>query len=137
MTRDLSLDDALHVVNRFGFHVRDAGMLSSALARPATRIIGEETSPFLGMKAAVLLESVLRSQPLLDGNKRTGLTVMIMFLRMNEHVERASEAALFDLAVGVAAGEIGSEESAAIIKPRPGTRTGHRPVSGPAQPPSP
>lgn len=115
MTRYLSLDDVLHVVNRFGFHVRDAGMLASALARSATRIRGKDADPSLGMKAAVLLESVTRNHPLLDGDKRTGMTLMIMFLRVNGQVENASEAALFDLAVGVAAGEIGSEESAAII----------------------
>lgn len=116
MTRYLSLDDALRVVHRFGFHVRDAGMLSSALARPTTRIMGEDAYPSLGMKAAVLLESVLGNHPLLDGNKRTGMTLMIMFLRMNGQVERASEETLFGLAVGVAAGEIGSEEAAAIIE---------------------
>lgn len=115
MTRYLNLDDALHVVSRFGFHVRDAGMLASALARSATTVMGHDAYPSLGLKAAVLLESVIKNHPLQDGNKRTGMTLMIIFLRLNGRVENASETTLFDLAVGVAAGAIGIEESAVII----------------------
>ena len=41
MTRFLTLDDALDVVGWPGFHIRDAGLLASALARPATSFGGE------------------------------------------------------------------------------------------------
>ena len=42
MTRYLSLDDATQVVARLGFTMRDAGLLASALARPATTLGGVE-----------------------------------------------------------------------------------------------
>lgn len=68
------VDDFLEVVmemcERSGFHVRDAGALASALARPATAVFGQEQYPGLLTKAAVLLDSISRSHPLFDGNKR-------------------------------------------------------------------
>lgn len=39
MTRHLAIDDALQLLDRFGFHARDAGLLASALARPAAAVI--------------------------------------------------------------------------------------------------
>lgn len=34
----LEVEDALQVVDRYGFHVRDVGLLASALARLATAL---------------------------------------------------------------------------------------------------
>jgi death-on-curing protein len=65
----LEVEDALQVVDRYGFHVRDVGLLASALARLATALSGVEAYPQLPMKAAALLESVARFHPLIDGNK--------------------------------------------------------------------
>jgi death on curing protein len=64
------LAEVLVMCERAGFHVRDPGALSSALARPVTEVFGQEQYPDLLTKAAVLLDSISRSHPLLDGNKR-------------------------------------------------------------------
>lgn len=58
MTAYLDIEDALQVVDRYGFHIRDVGLLASALARPATTVMGTEAYPELAVKAAALLESV-------------------------------------------------------------------------------
>lgn len=71
MSAYLDIEDALQVVDRYGFHIRDVGLLASALARPATTAVGKEAYPELPMKAAALLDSVARFPPLVDGNKRT------------------------------------------------------------------
>lgn len=72
MTAYLDIEDALQVIGRYGFHVRDIGLLASALARPATTVMGVEAYPELALKAATVLESITRFHPLIDGNKRTG-----------------------------------------------------------------
>ena len=83
----LTDDEAFAVVDRLGFHVRDAGLLSSAIARPRTTVFGEDAYPDLATKAAALFESLVRNHPLLDGNKR--LAVVLTF---SAHLERGSEA---------------------------------------------
>jgi hypothetical protein len=50
----LEVEDALQVVDRYGFHVRDVGLLASALARLATALLGVEAYPQLPMKTAAL-----------------------------------------------------------------------------------
>ena len=83
MTAYLDIEDALQVVDRYGFHIRDVGLLASALARPATTVMGAEAYPELAVKAAALLESVARFHPLIDGNKRTAWTLMVLLLWIN------------------------------------------------------
>ena len=78
LTAYLDIEDALQVVERYGFHIRDVGLLASALARPATTVLSAEACPQLPMKAAALLDSVARFYPLIDGNKRTAWTLMVL-----------------------------------------------------------
>jgi death-on-curing protein len=116
VTAYLDLDDALHVVERLGFHVRDAGLLSSALARPATTVRGSEAYPQLERKAAALLESLARNHPLIDGNKRLSWTLSVLFCWINGFAHDFETDDAFDLVLGVAHGSIEIEEAAAIIR---------------------
>jgi death-on-curing protein len=111
VTRYVSFDDALQVVDRYGFHVRDAGLLASALVRPSASMSGDDAYPSLDRKAAALLESLLRDHPLLDGNKRAGWTIVVVFLWINgwRHDFTTDEA--FALIVGVAEGAIGLDDA--------------------------
>ena len=106
---------ALHVVARFGFHVRDAGLLASALARPATTVMGQDAYPGLELKAAALLESAARNHSLLDGNKRTAWTLMVLFLWINGYRHDFDTDTAFDLVVGVADGSVDLRDSSARI----------------------
>jgi death-on-curing protein len=115
VTAHLDIEDALQVVDRYGFHIRDVGLLASALARPATTVMGTDAYPDLGLKAAALLESVARFHPLLDGNKRTAWTLMVLLLWINGYRHDFTTAEGFDLVVGVAAGSIELQDSAAVI----------------------
>jgi death-on-curing protein len=115
VTAYLDIEDALQVVDRYGFHVRDVGLLASALARPATTVMGAEAYPELAVKAAALLESVARFHPLLDGNKRTAWTLMVLLLWINGYRHDFNMDEGFDLVVGVAAGTIDLVDSAAQI----------------------
>lgn len=115
MTEYLDIEDALQVVDRYGFHVRDIGLLASALARPQTTVMGVQAYPELPIQAAALLESVARFHPLLDGNKRTAWTLMVLFLWINGHKHNFSTDEGFDLVVGVAAGRLDLDEAARRI----------------------
>ena len=115
MSSYLEIEDALQVIDRYGFHVRDIGLLASALARPATTVMGVEAYPQLAMKAAALLESVARFHPLIDGNKRTAWTLMVLMLWINGHQHNFRTDEGFDLVVGVGAGSVPLERSASLI----------------------
>lgn len=115
MTEYLEIEDALQVVDRFGFHVRDIGLLASALARPATTVMGVEAYPQLATKAAALMESVARFHPLIDGNKRTAWTLMVLMLWINGYRHDFTTDEAFNLVVGVAAGDITLQDSARTI----------------------
>ncbi|WP_431873777.1 type II toxin-antitoxin system death-on-curing family toxin [Micromonospora marina] len=64
--------------------VRDLGLLSSAVVRPATVAFGQEAYPDLWTKAAALLHSVCMNHALIDGNKRLAWAAARVFLALNE-----------------------------------------------------
>ena len=79
----LDLEDALYVIQRLGFYVKDVGLLDSALARPKTTVFGEDAYPSLSLKAAALAHSIAKNHALVDGNKRTTWALMVSFLIVN------------------------------------------------------
>lgn len=79
----LTDDEAWAVVHHLGFHLRDAGLLSSAIARSRTTVFGEDAYPDLPTKAAALFESLVRNRPLPDGNKRLAVVLTWTFLLNN------------------------------------------------------
>ena len=116
MSSYLEIEDALQVIDRYGFYIRDIGLLASALARPATTVMGAEAYPQLAMKAAALLESVARFHPLIDGNRRTAWTLMVLLLWINGYRHDFNTDEGFELVVGVAAGDIDLRRSAILIE---------------------
>ncbi|WP_270450567.1 type II toxin-antitoxin system death-on-curing family toxin [Kocuria marina] len=116
MTAYPDLTDALYVIDRFGFHVRDVGLLASALARPATTVFGEDAYAAIELKAAALLESLIRNHALVDGNKRTAWTLMVVFLGLNGYRHDFDTDTAFDLVLAVANDAIPLEESAQTLK---------------------
>lgn len=116
MTRYLELDDILRIVERLGFHIRDAGLLSSAIARPATTIGGAAVYRSVEMKAAALLDSLVRHHPLVDGNKRLGWTATVVFVWINGYRHDMDADTAFDLVLGVSRGELGLDDTAAALQ---------------------
>lgn len=116
MTRYLTIDDALQVLDRFGFHARDAGLLASAIARSATTVFGADAYETLELKAAAMLESLTRNHALVDGNKRTGWTLTVLFLWINGYQHDMDTDTAFDLVLGVAKGELELPEAASVIR---------------------
>jgi death-on-curing protein len=104
----LDLDDLLHVARRTlgEVQVRDVGLLASAAARPRSTAFGEEVYPSIHDKAAALLHSLARTQPLVDGNKRLALAATLAFYGVNGLRLTLSNDEAYDLVMAVAVGDL-------------------------------
>lgn len=113
MTEYLSLEDLLALTDDLGVGpVRDLGLLDSAAHRPQTELIGYEAYTSLDEKAAVLVESIVSNDPLVDGNKRLAWVSVSVFYGLNgEHLEAPDDDA-YNLVVAMASGELGYREAA-------------------------
>jgi len=63
--------------------LRDKGALESCLAQPKATFDGVELYPTLEDKASVLIFSIVKNHPFIDGNKRAGQIAMEKFLELN------------------------------------------------------
>ena len=70
--------------------VRDRGLLKSALARPQQHFAYAE-SPNMFEMAAAYTGGIVRNHPFVDGNKRIGFVVGVLFLELNGYRFTASE----------------------------------------------
>jgi death on curing protein len=104
----LDLDDLLHVAERTlgDVELRDVGLLDAAAARPRATAFGEEAYPSIHDKAAAMLHSLARTQPLVDGNKRLALAATIAFYGLNGYRLTLSNEAAYDLVMAVAVGDL-------------------------------
>ena len=117
MTAYLTLEDLLVLAEEIGhLQVRDPGLLDCAAHRPATSVFGDDAYPDLHAKAAVLLESLVRNHPLVDGNKRLGWVAAVVFLRLNGLRLVAPEDPAYDLVIAVAEGRMTYQESARHLR---------------------
>lgn len=86
--------------------LRDRGLLESAVAQPQASFGGELAHPGLFAMAAAYLFHIVSNHPFVDGNKRTGLLVALVFLDLNGiTVDHPSEA-LYELTMSVAEGRL-------------------------------
>ena len=99
----LALHDRLLALDGGAPGVRDQGLLESALARPR-QLDAHGDRPSIVDLAAAYTARVVRNHPFVDGNKRTGFLVGVLFLEMNGYRFTASEEdatqAVLDLAAG-------------------------------------
>lgn len=116
MTHYLTLEDALAQVKYLGFHVKDLGLLDSALARPQTTLFGEDAYPSLELKAAAMMHSFIKNHPLVDGNKRTSWLLLVSFLVINGFQHDFTTDQGFEFTLGMATDAYSLEDAASIIK---------------------
>ena len=84
--------------------IRDAGLLSSALARPQNQVAYGKPSVF--NLAAAYAFGVIQNHPFVDGNKRTGFLAAYVFLDLNGWELVASEAEAVSAVMALATGEM-------------------------------
>lgn len=90
--------------------VRDEMLLESALNNPFQAFGGEELYPSIQAKAARLCFGLVKNHCLLDGNKRLGAHVMLVFLALNGYELSYSQTELSDMILAAASGETGTED---------------------------
>jgi death on curing protein len=93
--------------------VRDLGLLQSALAGPANKFAFGEFD--LANLTAAYGFGIARNRPFFDGNKRTALASMIVFLGLNRFDLDAPREQATAIILGLAAGEISEEALARWI----------------------
>ena len=96
--------------------IRDEGLLDSALNAPFQTFAGMELYPTIIDKAAHLGYSLIKNHAFVDGNKRIGTHVMLAFLMLNGIDVDYEDEELTRLILGVAAGEISSEQLLAWLQ---------------------
>ena len=99
----LALHDRLLALHGGAAGMRDSALLQSALARPQ-QIHAYADAPDRFDLAAAYTAGIVHNHPFIDGNKRTGFVVGILFLELNGYRFTASEAdaaqAVLELAAG-------------------------------------
>lgn len=95
--------------------IRDDGMLDSALANPFQSFGGEELYPSIQTKAAQLCFGMVKNHPMIDGNKRLGIHVMLVFLSLNGYELSYTQKEVSDTILGLASGKIDAEDILAWI----------------------
>jgi death-on-curing protein len=86
--------------------VRDLGLIESALNRGFMTFDGRDLYESIEMKISVISHGLIRNHGFIDGNKRIGVAVMILLLKLNDIEIRYSQQELIDLGLGVAEGKL-------------------------------
>jgi death-on-curing protein len=99
----LAIHDRLLSLHGGAAGVRDQGLLESALARPRQHHAYTASADIVQM-AALYTAGIVRNHPFVDGNKRTGFVIGVLFLELHSFTFKASEEdatqAVMDLAAG-------------------------------------
>jgi death on curing protein len=99
------LHDRLIAIEGGPAGIRDAGLLESALARPRQLRTYDPKASIVEM-AAAYMAGVIRNHPFIDGNKRVGFVIGVLFLEINGYSFTASEEDAAGIVMDLAAGAI-------------------------------
>ena len=101
----LALHDRLLGLDGGAVGVHDPDLLKSALARPQ-QIYAYGDKPDIIDMAAAYTVGIIRNHPFVDGNKRTGFIVGVLFLEMNGYRFTAPEEGSAEAVLSLAAGTL-------------------------------
>ena len=90
--------------------LRDEGLLDSALNAPFQSFGGAQIFPSLQQKAARLGYGLIANHAFVDGNKRIGAHVMLVFLSLNGIELEYTQEQLTDMILKVASGTLQFED---------------------------
>lgn len=90
--------------------IRDIGLIESALNRGLMTFDGKELFDSTEMKISVISHGLIRNHGFLDGNKRIGIAVMVLLLKINNIRIKYFQQELIDLGLGVAEGKLNEND---------------------------
>jgi death-on-curing protein len=101
----VAIHDRLLALHGGGAGLRDEGLLESALARPRQHRAYSGISAIIEM-AALYTAGIVRNHPFVDGNKRTGFVIGVLFLELHGYEFKASEEDASQAVMALAATEL-------------------------------
>ena len=90
--------------------IRDKNLLASAVNTPFQTFMGNDLYPSIYDKAAQLCYGIANNHPFTDGNKRTALHSMYVYLIINGYDITAAQQDVENLIINVAAGRMHTTE---------------------------
>jgi len=102
----LYLHDLIHNATGGSTGVRDMGALESAIYHVYASFKGKDLYRTVEEKATRQAYGIIRNHPFIDGNKRTGLFVMLVFLELNDIKLTFTQHELVKLGIEIADGII-------------------------------
>ena len=111
----LALHDRLLALYGGAEGLRDDALLKSALARPHQLSAYADAPDIIDLAAAYTV-GIIRNHPFVDGNKRTGFVVGILFLELNGYRFTASEQAATQAVLELAAGKLDESGYTAFVR---------------------
>lgn len=90
--------------------LRDEGLLDSALNAPFQSLGDADAYPSFQQKGARLGFGLIQNHAFVDGNKRIGVHVMLVFLSLNGIDLEYTQEELSDMVLSVAAGNLSFQE---------------------------
>lgn len=95
--------------------LRDDALLQSALARPQQHVAYADTPGIIDL-TAVYTAGIVRNHAFVDGNKRTGFVIGILFLELNGYRFTASEETAAQAVLDLAAGQLDEAGYTAFLR---------------------
>ncbi len=111
----LAAHDRLLVLHGGAPGVRDLGLLESGLARPKQLAAYGDAADLIAL-ATAYTSGIVKNHPFIDGNKRTGFVIGVLFLELNGGQFGASEAEAAEAVLGLAAGTLDDAGYAAFLR---------------------
>ena len=90
--------------------IREYSLLDSSLKSIFQTFDGKELYPSILDKAAQLCYALIENHPFLDGNKRIGVHLMLIFLKINGIELNYTQEELIDFGLKIASGKMKKDE---------------------------
>lgn len=84
--------------------IRDKGLIASALNRGLATFDGTELFSSIYEKVAAITFSLINNHGFVDGNKRVGVSVMLLLLKLNDIKVKYTQKELIELGLNIADG---------------------------------
>jgi len=98
--------------------IKDLGLIESALNRCNATFDGDDLYPTVIEKISVTTVSLVKNHGFVDGNKRVGVSVMLILLSLNGIDIKYTQDELIELGLGLASGKLNEENILGWIKER-------------------
>jgi death-on-curing protein len=111
----LVLHEKLVILHGGSPGLRDGALLKPALARPLQHHAYRPEVDIVEL-GALYTASVVSNHPFVDGNRRTGFVIGILFLELNGYRFSASEETAAQAVIDLAAGKLNEAQYAAFLR---------------------